>query len=172
MGGLLGTSADWYWYNGTCGGSSIGNGTSVTVSPAITTAYYVRGEGVCNTTLCMNVTVTVQDSSIAADSVTATLSAICESQSTMLGVSGGMLGTLSDWYWYEGSCGGSSTGNGTSILVSPTITTDYFVRGEGVCNTTPCVDVMVTVNDSSIAANNAITTTGYDMRKSVNNNRS
>ena len=151
-GGTLGTSADWYWYDGGCGGTSIGNGMAITVSPVLTTTYYVRAEGICNTTPCLNVTVTVNDSSIIANSATATPGTICESLSTMLGVSGGTLGTSAGWYWYNGNCGGSSIGNGTSITVSPTITTDYYVRAEGVCNTTPCINVMVTVQDSSIAA--------------------
>ena len=144
--------ANWYWYNGNCGGTSIGNGPVITVSPTITTGYYVRGEGVCNTTPCINVMVTVQDSSISADSVTAAMTTICESQSTNLVVNGGLLGTMADWYWYSGNCGGSSAGNGPTIMVSPTVTSDYYVRAEGVCNTTPCAGITITVNDSSIAA--------------------
>ena len=151
-GGTLGTLADWYWYEGSCGNSLAGNGTSIMVSPTITTDYYLRAEGVCNTTPCMNITVTVQDSSIAASTVTASPSTICESLSTMLNLTGGLLGTSADWYWYDGNCGGTTIGNGSSITVSPTMTTEYYVRAEGVCNTTPCMNVTVTVQDSSVLA--------------------
>jgi hypothetical protein len=47
--GNLNDAADWEWYEASCGGSSIGSGTSVAVSPASTTTYYVRGEGGCVT---------------------------------------------------------------------------------------------------------------------------
>ena len=71
---------------------------------------------------------------------------------TNLNVNGGLLGTPADWYWYSGSCGDSLLGNGAGITVNPTVTTDYFVRAEGACNTTGCVDIIVTVNDSSMRA--------------------
>ncbi len=58
-GGSLGTGASWEWYRGSCGGTYIGSGTSITQSPTSTTTYYVRAEGTCNTTACASVTVTV-----------------------------------------------------------------------------------------------------------------
>ena len=159
-GGSLGTGGVWTWYNGSCGGANTGVGSTITVSPTLTTTYYVRAEGTCNTTTCSNVMITVNDSSILASSVTATPSTICESLSATLGVSGGTLGTSANWYWYIGSCGSSSAGNGSSITVSPTLTTTYYVRAEGVCNTTPCLNVTVTVNDSSIVAGTVTATPG------------
>ena len=107
-GGTLGTSADWYWYSGSCGGMLIGNGAQITINPTVTTNYYVRAEGVCNTTACVNVTVTVNDSSVAAISILPTMSTICQGMTTMLGVDGGIAGTMADWYWYTGSCGGTA----------------------------------------------------------------
>ena len=58
-GGSLGTGANWNWYTGSCGGSLVGSGPSLTVSPGTTTTYYVRAQGTCNTTTCQSVTVTV-----------------------------------------------------------------------------------------------------------------
>ena len=50
------------WFSGSCGGTSIGTGTSVTVSPTATTTYFVRSlnstTGLRST--CQQVTVTVQ----------------------------------------------------------------------------------------------------------------
>jgi uncharacterized repeat protein (TIGR01451 family) len=57
--GGLGTGADWQWYSGSCGGTSIGSGTSITVNPSATTTYYVRGEGDCGNSECQSITVTV-----------------------------------------------------------------------------------------------------------------
>ncbi|TNF00780.1 MAG: choice-of-anchor D domain-containing protein, partial [Bacteroidetes bacterium] len=72
---------------------------------------------------------------------------ICEGGTTTLSITAGNLNDATDWQWYEGSCGGTSVGSGTSITVSPTISTSYFVRGEGGCVVPAgCQQVDVTVN--------------------------
>jgi hypothetical protein len=58
-GGSLGSGASWKWYSGSCGGTAVGTGASIVVTPAATTTYFVRAEGTCNTTTCASVTVTV-----------------------------------------------------------------------------------------------------------------
>jgi len=47
-GGNLNAAAKWKWYTGSCGGTLIDSGTSITVSPTSTTTYYARGEGGCS----------------------------------------------------------------------------------------------------------------------------
>jgi hypothetical protein len=60
QGGALGTGASWKWYSGSCGGTLIGTGATITAVPVNGTAtFYVRAEGTCNTTTCASVTVTV-----------------------------------------------------------------------------------------------------------------
>lgn len=66
-GGSLGSGATWEWYSGSCGGTSVGSGTPLTVTPASTTTYYVRAEGTCNTTTCASVAVTVNPGGPTAD---------------------------------------------------------------------------------------------------------
>lgn len=46
--GNLNNATAWKWYTGSCGGTLIGTGNSITVSPAVATTYYVRGEGGCS----------------------------------------------------------------------------------------------------------------------------
>ena len=59
-GGNLGDGGTWQWYTGSCGGTNVGSGASINVSPGTTTTYYVRGE-VCNVaTSCASITVTVK----------------------------------------------------------------------------------------------------------------
>lgn len=58
-GGTLGTNAVWRWYTGSCGGTLIGTGANITVTPAVTTTYFVRAEGDCNNTICRPITVTI-----------------------------------------------------------------------------------------------------------------
>lgn len=149
-GGTLGTSANWEWYSGSCGGTSVGSGTSISVSPASTTTYYVRAEGPCNTTSCVSITVNVTNTnSTMAASASASVSPTCPSGATTLNVSGGSLGTGASWNWYSGGCGSTSVGSGSSLGVAPTSTTTYYVRAEGTCNTTGCRSVTVTVNTNS-----------------------
>jgi hypothetical protein len=38
----------WKWYTGSCGGTLVGTGNSITVTPSAATTYYVRGEGGCS----------------------------------------------------------------------------------------------------------------------------
>ena len=99
-------------------------------------------------------------------------STICTGGSTTLTVQGGSLGSGANWYWYSGGCGGTLVGSGTSVVVSPTSNTNYYVRAEGDCNTTSCVSLLVSVlpnNTISLTAggtqtkciNTPITTTTY-----------
>ena len=154
VGGSLGTGATWHWYSGSCGGTAVGIGNSVVVSPGSTATYYVRAEGTCNTTSCRSITVTVNAPSTAPGSVGVTTSTICNGQSTLLSVNGGSLGTGGAWKWYSGSCGGTLVGTGLSVSVSPTTTTTYYVRAEdpAPCSTiTACASTTITVNQPSVA---------------------
>ena len=151
VGGSLGTGDTYEWYSGSCGGTSVGSGTSVSVSPTSTTTYYVRVEGSCGITSCASVTVTVSPSSVAPTGITAATNPICPGGSTNLTVTGGSLGTGANWEWYTGLCGGASVGSGTTINVSPATTTTYYARAEGTCNTTACQSITVTVNTESTA---------------------
>jgi RHS repeat-associated protein len=60
-GGSLGTGAFWHWHSGNdpCGSADAGTGTNITVTPSVTTTYYVGAEGGCSPTSCVHITVTV-----------------------------------------------------------------------------------------------------------------
>jgi hypothetical protein len=165
-GGSLGHSASWQWYSGSCGGKTEGTGTTKTVSPAVSTTFFLRAEGACNNTICRNIVVTVLDSSVPAASIAGTTT-ICSGQGTTLSVNGGSTGTGAIWSWYTSTCGGTPVGTGTSISVKPAATTTYFVRAEGTCNTSICRSVTVTVRDSSVSANLLIGTTTICLGKNT-----
>lgn len=61
IGGSLNGAANWKWYTASCGGTLVGTGNSITVSPAATTTYYARGEDGCAPAAgpCAQQTVTV-----------------------------------------------------------------------------------------------------------------
>lgn len=146
QGGSLGTGATWQWYEGGCGsGVAINTGTTINVSPTVTTTYYARAEGSCGNTNCASITITVDQTSTDPASIATSNANICPGQSTVLSVSGGTLGSGATWEWYEASCGGVAAGSGNSISVSPGATTTYFIRGEGTCGNTNCATVVISV---------------------------
>src|SRR5690554_6879427 len=158
-GGTLGTGATAQWFSGSCGGTLVGTGNSITVSPTSNTTYFVRYNGTCNTTTCISQAVTVNSNSTAPTSITGT-STICSGSSTTLTVTGGTLGTGATVQWYLGSCGGALINTGNSITVAPTSTTTYYVRYVGTCNTTVCISQTVTVttppNAGTLSGNQVI----------------
>ncbi len=97
------------------------------------------GLQVCYTPLCL-----------APDAATVSgTNAICTGNSTTLSVGSANLNDATSWEWYTGSCGGTLVGTGTSLTVSPTTTTTYYVRGVGGCVTPgTCTSYTVTVNST------------------------
>jgi hypothetical protein len=79
-GGTLGALAVVEWYSSACGGTFLGNGTSITVSPSATETYFARYSNTCNTTTCASLTVQVLSATsnvtLASSSVTAVI--VCE----------------------------------------------------------------------------------------------
>ncbi|UHG93465.1 cellulose binding domain-containing protein [Spirosoma oryzicola] len=79
--------------------------------------------------------------------ITTTRTAICAGTTTTLSIQSGSLNDATNWKWYEGSCGGTPVGTGSSIQVSPGSTTTYYVRGEGGCVTPgACASQQITVS--------------------------
>ncbi len=72
----------------------------------------------------------------------------CLGATTYLSVTGGTLGTGADWVWYEGGCGnGDPLGTGETLPVTPSEGIhNYFVRAEGLCNSSDCISISVTVD--------------------------
>lgn len=58
-GGSLGVGAIWRWYTGSPGGTLIGTGDTLTVTPSVNTKYYIRAEGTCNTTTADSVVINI-----------------------------------------------------------------------------------------------------------------
>jgi hypothetical protein len=58
-GGALGDGGTWNWYSGSCTGTPVGTGETITVSPTTPTTYYVKVIGECNTTTCVSKTINI-----------------------------------------------------------------------------------------------------------------
>jgi len=76
-GGSLGGPGGYaQWYSDSCGGTLIGTGNSITVSPTSTTTYYVRYKSGCSVTGCISATVTTSVSISNAPTVTSVCASV------------------------------------------------------------------------------------------------
>jgi hypothetical protein len=83
----LNNATDWKWYTGSCGGSLIGSGSSITVSPTENTTYYVRSEGGCSGPgNCGSITISVNNTAPVINSVTGPVAPIAVNNSINLNV--------------------------------------------------------------------------------------
>jgi hypothetical protein len=168
------------WYVGATGDTStpIGGATNsfVTVSPTVTTTYWVRVTGQCAPVAnSPNVTVTVTCSPIASQGVMAQPSTITAGQSSTLFFNTTGTGPFAI-QWYTGGQGDTSNPilgeTRTSTVVSPIVTTGYWVRVSAPCGSqdgstvvtvagTPCVAPSITTQpaSSSISAGSPVTVT-------------
>ncbi len=151
-GGTLGTGAQWEWYQGSCGGISVGQGSSISVSPSISTTYYARAEGACGNTVCVNIPVSVGAGASDPTAVDVIQNNICPGDIAQVYVTGAPLAPEYTWVWYTGSCGAVTVGIGDTLEVTPLLTTVYYVRAVGTCGETNCGSVTVTVDPGSISA--------------------
>jgi len=89
-------------------------------------------------------------SSAEAPAVQASANAICSGGSTILSIVHSASTDGAEWKWFSGSCGGAAIGTGSSLTVSPTQTTTYYVRSEGGCGGPgACAAITVTVHDGA-----------------------
>ncbi|PID91571.1 MAG: hypothetical protein CSA96_07685, partial [Bacteroidetes bacterium] len=145
QGGSLGDGADWVWSLTAAFSTTIGTGDSITVDPGVSTTYYVRAEGDCNTTSAVSQMVTVKTSSIDPTGIGVSNDNTCEGTAKVLTVQGGSLGDGANWYWYSDAALTVSAGTGSSINVDPALSTTYYVRAQGDCNNSAVVSQLVTV---------------------------
>ncbi|TMI88206.1 MAG: hypothetical protein E6H06_19265, partial [Bacteroidetes bacterium] len=169
VGGSLGTGASWKWYAGGCGsGSSIGSGTTINVSPATTTTYFVKAEGDCGNSACASVQVTVNPATVGG-SVAADQTICSGSQPSGSFTLSGNVGTVVKWQKSTSSnftSGVTDISNTTTSLAGSSVgslTQDAWVRAvvkSGVCAEANSSAVKITVqqpiSNNTIAADQTI----------------
>jgi gliding motility-associated-like protein len=142
-GGVLGTLAQWELLEDSCSGNLIANsndGTFSNVEIVASKAYFVNAKGLCDTTNCVFNQVIIGTQSSTPNTILFSDSVICQGATVDLQIIGGNLGTNGEWKWYKDSCSGSSIADGDTITLTQNITTNYFVRAEGLCDTTACIN--------------------------------
>jgi len=114
--GNLYEANNWQWYSGSCCGTMMSAGNSLTVSTSVTTTYYAKGEGGCvGSTPCSSVTIAVGPP--AAPSAISGPSAICQLTSTSYSVASVVGATTYTWTVPIGVTGMTITsGQGTNTI--------------------------------------------------------
>ena len=154
-----GTSLTYQWYVGTSGNTGTtapSTSTQLTVSPSTTTNYWVRVTGQCAPVADSRtaiVTVTCAPPSVSTP--LASPSSISSGQSSILSASPTGSGPFT-YQWYAGNSGDTSNpiagATNSSTSVSPTVTTNYWVKVTGQCGTFNSPATTVTVACTPIAA--------------------
>jgi hypothetical protein len=155
VGGVQGTNATAEWFTDTCGGTAVGTGSSITVSPTITTTYYVRYNGNCNITDCASITVNVDPLPVAAGSFTTSSATVCEGQTNVV-YTIPAIDNATNYIWTVPTgfdiVGVTNTNSITVNITSSAVSGDITVYGNNACGDGSSSSVSVTVNPLPVAA--------------------
>lgn len=153
--GNLNSATNWAWYEGSCNGTLVGTGSSISVAPTATKTYYVRGEGGCVIPgNCASFTLTVKN--LPTVTVTPSVDTVCSpTGSITLSASGNAL----YFQWSPAATLNQSTG--ATVIATPGVTTTYTVTGwdAGYCTTAKTVKIVVNPKPNNLSNTN-ITATG------------
>jgi hypothetical protein len=152
-----GASGTVYWYSGSCGGTLVGTGNPINVSPTTTTTYYARNYTTAFSPGCASATVTVNPVSVGG-SITGT-NAITYGSSTGTMTLGSYTGTIQQWEKKLNSGSWSVISNtANTYSESPASTGTWYYRAlvkSGVCTEAYSSEFALTVNkaDLTVTAN-------------------
>ena len=147
-GGVMPEGGMAMWYDDAGLTNNIGNGNDLNIpAPVVTSTYYVRFEGSCDTSSSVSTTVTVKTMTIDPTSANVDRSNVCAGDGSItLSYIGGDLGSNGTAVWYEDAALTSIVGTGNNLsIAAPTTTTTYWVRFEADCDISAAVSVDVTV---------------------------
>jgi gliding motility-associated-like protein len=147
-GGSTGNGLIARWYDASSLPASIGSGNNVSIpAPLITTAYYVRLEGNCDSSSSVSVVLTVNTLSSAPISASSNMDTVCAGQGSIyLSYSGGVPGSSGMAHWYSDAQFTNLIGIGNNLEVpAPVVSTTYHVRFESGCDTSSSVSTFVNV---------------------------
>jgi gliding motility-associated-like protein len=147
-GGVMPEGGVAHWYDDAGLTNIIGDGNNLSVlAPVVTSTYYVRFEGDCDTTAAVSTTVTIKSLTVDPVSASVDRSEVCAGDGNIiLSYAGGDPGSNGVAVWYDDSGFTTSIGTGNNLsIAAPSDTTIYYVRFEADCDTSAAVSVEVDV---------------------------
>ncbi|TDD94458.1 beta strand repeat-containing protein, partial [Flavobacterium cellulosilyticum] len=155
-GGTLGTAGIAEWFSGSCGGTSVGTGNSISVSPTANTTYYVRYAGTCNSTTCTTATVIVNPILVPSASILANpTSPICSGTSVTFTATSKNGGSTPSYQWFINNV--AINGQTASTFTTSTLNNSNQVKVEMTSNAICPVPATVTSNILTITVNPVLT---------------
>jgi gliding motility-associated-like protein len=157
-GGSSGQDAVARWYTNTSFTNSIGTGNNLQIpAPLATTDYYVRFEGRCDTTGAVSTRILVEGIAEPPVNALTDRNNVCPGDGmVILTYQGGNTGIGGTAEWYSDNTFSSHTGTGNNLVIpAPMVSTTYYVRFEGLCDTTSAVSTTLSVKASSTAPSSA-----------------
>ncbi len=151
-----GSGSSFKWYTVNCGDSFVGDGNDISVSPVESTIYFGRWENACGSSACQTVSIIVDPLPDMPESISASLTEICNDESSILSFTGGNGDVFN---WYTGSCGETIFGSDNNLTVNPTETTTYFGRWENACGNSDCQSLTISYGHNPVADFSALLTT-------------
>lgn len=108
---------EWRWYSSSCGGTLVGTGLTIFVSPTVQTTYYVRGEGGC-----------APNGNCSAGKTISIISTLPNNAVTVSGNTITATQTSATYQWIDCNNGNSDIAGATSQSYTPTVSGIYAVR--------------------------------------------
>ena len=150
-GGKLGKGARWSWYQDSLKGTHLGYGTVIYVSPVKKTTYYLIAEGGPNNISPVTFEMDeAEEKFIDPEKITGN-SLICSGTPLELEVTGGKISQYASWTWYKNDLNKTNeVGKGRKIIIYPSSSAKYLVRGEGSCINTNTKSISIEVTQSTV----------------------
>lgn len=163
-GGTLDPNDTYVWYEGTCGGTMVGSGNSISVSPTASTSYFVRAEGPCGMTNCASFTVTVNPIPTV-DAISD--QTLCNGEmSSQVSFTGAVGGTNYTWTNDNANIGLAASGTGdiasfasTGTAATEVATISVTPEANGCTGTPETFTITVNSVDNSITSADGVTIT-------------
>lgn len=114
IGGVLNAAPDWIWYTSNCGGTQVGTGATLSVSPSTPTTYYVQASACGISTICKSVTINVCAEDLSAGNINGN-KIVCPDVSEVYSISP-VSGAISYTWELPSGWSGSSTTNSITVI--------------------------------------------------------
>ncbi|MBN2663802.1 MAG: immunoglobulin domain-containing protein [Bacteroidales bacterium] len=142
-----GSGTTFVWYTGSCGGTQVGTGNNLSVSPTVQTPYYGRWENNCGVSSCQSVTINI--STATAISTQPTGGTICQGDNHTFTVAATGSNLTYQWYKNAAAIGGATSASYAITNAAVGDAGNYYCQVSGTCGNVSSNTVSLAVNAST-----------------------